>query len=124
MYRTVFSRMQGAGLLHAQTLWDGERPVAAQIGFLEPKRSTYHGCQGGWDEDYRELAPGLLVKLGALRYAVGAGLRRFDLGRGAHEYKFDLGARSKPTRRFRLTRLGPAARLKRFVAGRRSRQGA
>lgn len=116
MYRAIFARLLAVGGLHFQVLWDAETPVAAQVGFLDLKNCVYHGCQGGWDAGYADLAPGFLLKLEAVRYAVERRFTRFDLGRGAHDYKFGMGASSYSTRQLRLTRLSPAQRLKRRLA--------
>lgn len=115
MYRAIFGRMLAAGGLHAQLLQVGGEPVAAQIGFLDCKNGVYHGCQGGWDERYAELAPGLLIKVEAIRYAIARGFAGFDLGRGEHAYKYALGGAPRRTAQLRLTRLGLAQRLKRSL---------
>lgn len=115
MYRAIFGRMLAAGGLHTQLLQVEGEPVAAQIGFLDHKNGVYHGCQGGWDERYAELAPGLLIKLEAIRYAIARGFAGFDLGRGEHAYKYGLGGAPRRTAELRLTRLSLAQRLKRSL---------
>jgi CelD/BcsL family acetyltransferase involved in cellulose biosynthesis len=109
MYRLIFARMIAVNALHFEVLWDGGeegRPVAAQVGFLDAKHRVYHGCQGGWDARYAELAPGLLLKLSAIRYAHARGYRGVDFGRGADAYKYALGAVPAPTQRVRWQRRG------------------
>lgn len=116
LYRTLFGRCAEAGLLHLQVLWQGERPVAAQVGFLDHDRLTYHGCQSGWDPAYAALSPGTLIKFEAIRHAIGLGFRTFDLGRGGQEHKELFGGGEYATRRFRLHRSPVRALLHRLAA--------
>lgn len=113
MYRCLFTRMQAVGALHFNVLWDDHRPVGSQIGFLDHKHGTYHGCQSGWDAAYSALAPGLLVRLEAIRYASEHGFRRVDFGRGEQDYKFALGAKRYHTMTLTLTRPDVLQQLKR-----------
>ena len=112
LYQSLFCSTFEAGLLHLNMLWHGDNPVSAQVGFLDAKHHTYHGCQGGWDAAYSDLAPGLLCKLEAIRYAYRQGFTTFDLGRGANEYKFSLGAKPVTTTEIKLKRPGWRQRLR------------
>ncbi len=102
VFRGTFHR----GLLHANGIWHRDRLVAVQVGFVDRRRGTYHGCQAGWDPAYATAAVGTLVRAEAMRHAIALGLHTFDLGRELQDYKRDLCERVAPMRKVRVTRPG------------------
>jgi CelD/BcsL family acetyltransferase involved in cellulose biosynthesis len=60
-------------------------PVAASFDFrLHATQYTY---QFGMDPRQRAFSPGKLLTLKMIEDAIGAGMRRYDFGRGLEEYK-------------------------------------
>jgi CelD/BcsL family acetyltransferase involved in cellulose biosynthesis len=78
------------GMTHLNALWDGERPVGATVGFVDAARGVYYALLSGYDPDYADTSPGMLLNVAAVRYAIEAGLTMFDWGHGAQSYKQDF----------------------------------
>ena len=60
-------------------------PVSAQVFLAAGGEVNY--WNGGWDEEYRDLKPGMLGILAAIEDSIERGERRLDLGGGAQPYK-------------------------------------
>ena len=60
-------------------------PVSAQVFLAAGGEVNY--WNGGWDEAYRDLKPGMLGILAAIEDAIARGEQRLDLGGGAQPYK-------------------------------------
>jgi CelD/BcsL family acetyltransferase involved in cellulose biosynthesis len=100
------------GMLHACALWDGERPVAASVSFLDAERGVCHGYLNGWDQDYAAAAPGTLIKVATIRWAIEQGFESFGWGLGSESYKREMGADAPEIHpRAELLKLRPHERL-------------
>lgn len=78
------------GELWATLIEAAGEPVAGLLGM---QYGSYH-CEykSGWQPEYREHAPGKLVKAWSMARAVEAGVRRYDYLRGEEDYKHEMGA--------------------------------
>lgn len=106
LFRSTFRGAFEAGALHLNVLRFEGRAVAAQAGFVDRREATYHGCIGAWDDGHADLAPGILIRYDAIRWAIEQGLSTLDFGRGDDDYKQAMGGRSIPVRSFRIARPG------------------
>ncbi len=73
-----------------QELVEGEQAIAVSI-LIEYGRALY-AYNIGVDCTRRNLSPGILLLLQAVRDAIEAGFERIDFGPGEYRYKYELGA--------------------------------
>lgn len=89
-FHSLAQSMRSEGILKLFFLeLDGLRVAAS---FCFDFQDTYYLYNSGYDTNYAGLSVGLLLKASCLREAIGAGKDRFDLLRGAENYKYHLGA--------------------------------
>ena len=84
-------------------LWRGDTPLGAQACVIDRLHGDLIAKQGA--RVLSETLPvGNLLLLNEARWAIEAGLRRFDLGHGDAAYKYSLGASEKVTHYFSIRR--------------------
>ena len=93
-FRTLAEEMAEAGLLDLSFLDLDARPAAAVMCFHH--RSTVYLYNNGYDNRFRSLSVGFLSKVLSIREAIREGREKFDLLKGAEDYKRRLGGRSVP----------------------------
>lgn len=65
-------------------------PIASSLCFVVG--TTLISYQSSYDTRFSRYAPGILLNLHIMRYAIQSGLRAFDFGTGDEPYKFAFGA--------------------------------
>ena len=84
------------------TLWLGDTPIAAALGFVQ--RDTWYAYNASYHRDHRVLSPGFVCHALGIRGAIREGMIQFDFLRGAESYKYRLRARDRPLRALRVRR--------------------
>ncbi len=59
----------------------------------------------GWDAKWREWSPGIVAVGMAIRRAIEAGFKNYDLLRGREPYKYELGAVDHPLYKITLRKI-------------------
>jgi CelD/BcsL family acetyltransferase involved in cellulose biosynthesis len=103
--RTVMLDLSAAGFLHLTQL-KVENRVVAIVFALRNGRAAYYYL-GGFDPAWSHASPGTLAILATMKQAAAAGAREFHFLRGSEPYKYNLGARDRPT--YRRVLSNPAA---------------
>lgn len=97
------------GQLDLAAVWDGSRPVAAEIAFRGGRLA--YAYQIGIDPGALKHNPGWLVNWALIRRAWADGLTHLDMCRGDSEYKQRLGAVPSECFRYRIAAPQIKARL-------------
>lgn len=100
LHRAAYDR----GCLRLIIIWDGTRPVAGAVSYVDDVRGTYNLYQLGYDAAYGKYSPGKGVIGLAIRDAIDRGCVLFDFLRGYEEYKLAYGSDVVMTTHHRLTR--------------------
>ena len=103
-FQAIYRGCFDANCLWIRSLWDGEVPIAAVAGFVDPARSTFYSYSSGFNPDYAAISPGLVVMAYSIKYAVENGLRIYDFLRGGEEYKYSFGARDRSSEHWVIKR--------------------
>jgi CelD/BcsL family acetyltransferase involved in cellulose biosynthesis len=101
----VCSRSATQGLLRLAELRVGDDVIASWISFQVNER--LNGYMTGFDPAWSSKRPGKVLHGFVVRQALAEHVRELNLGRGAEEYKFEMGAVSRRNRRFMLTNNTP-----------------
>lgn len=101
-FRRVVVALAGEGTVRMFFLTLNGLRAAAVLCFQNEDELLLYNS--GYDPAYSALSVGIVSKAMALRWALEAGLRRFDFLRGAEPYKYDLGARDREVYRCTLRR--------------------
>ncbi len=86
-YRALFLAALARGCARVDVIWDGERPIAAGVSFVDPERGTSGLYLIGHDPAYARFSPGKAILAIAVRQAIALGYRTFDFMRGGESYK-------------------------------------
>jgi CelD/BcsL family acetyltransferase involved in cellulose biosynthesis len=117
--RTRFGRLHRAaydrGCLRQIVMWDGERPIASTVAYVDAVRGTYNLYQLVYDSAYHRYSPGKGAIGLAIRDAIENGYAVFDFLRGYEEYKLSYARDVRTTTHHRLTRPGIRSRLFRAI---------
>ena len=108
-HRRVARRLARQGMLRLHYLEIGGVPVASYYLYHYQGVSAYY--LSGFDPDYAELSPGVVLLAEALRQAIGEGAQEFDLLRGEGTYKFHWTKLFRLNRSVVLLRPGVVGRL-------------
>ena len=103
-FRQVMRRRHAQGGLSLFVIWDGERPIGANAGFVERERGVFTGCVTASDHSYSSLSPGKTVFAYSIRHAIEQGCRVFDFNQGDQPYKLLFGAVVRHSPNFTLKR--------------------
>lgn len=88
----------GAG--DVRVLWQGERPTAANLYYVDRAKGALHFAFGGRDRSVTTPPPGFLLHCATIRAAIAEGYRIYDFLKGNEAYKYDFGAVDRPMRRY------------------------
>lgn len=88
--RRQFFRQWGAralerGELFLALLSVGGTAIAGRFDFVFDGKMWCH--QGGWDDDYSSLRPGMALTLATMEWGIENGLSEYDFLAGEHDYK-------------------------------------
>ena len=67
--------------------------IAAVMGFTFKGQFLLYNS--GFDQDYRNLAPGFILKTYLIKYAIETKMKRYEFLRGGERYKYDLGGKER-----------------------------
>jgi CelD/BcsL family acetyltransferase involved in cellulose biosynthesis len=98
-HREVAQRFAKRRWLRLYRLYFGTRMAAANYGFC--LRSRAYSYIGGFDPDLASLSPGRIIIHQAICDAAQEGAVEFDFLRGAEQYKYRWGGRTRPQHRLR-----------------------
>jgi CelD/BcsL family acetyltransferase involved in cellulose biosynthesis len=106
MYRPLFRRA-APGLIKSRRLtlyclMLNEQPAAELICF--PSKDGPMMWTGGWDMQFAQWSPGIVLFGMAIQHSIEKGAKYFDLLRGQSRYKKELGATDVPINRLTLRR--------------------
>ena len=105
----VCRRSATAGYLRLSELCVGEAVISSWISFQVNERLS--GYMTGFDPAWSKERPGKLLHGFVVRQALSEHARELDFGRGAEEYKFEMGAISRRNVRFILGNNTPRSLL-------------
>lgn len=78
---------------------DGKN-IAAVMGFTFKGQFLLYNS--GFDQTYRNLAPGFILKTYLIKYAIEKRMKRFEFLRGGERYKYDLGGKVRKLFRIQI----------------------
>ncbi len=105
----VCQRAARAGSLRLAELCVGEAAVASWISFQVNGR--WNGYMTGFDPAWSNWRPGKILHGFVMRAALAESCYELDFGRGAEEYKYELGAVNRTNWRFVLANSTPRSSL-------------
>lgn len=91
-------RSAAHGLLRIAELCVGEEAIASWISFQVNGR--WNGYMTGFDPAWSNKRPGKILHGFVVRAALAEQAHELDFGRGAEEYKYEMGATNRTNRRF------------------------
>lgn len=77
--------------LHLEIMWQENTPIAAAAVFTDPVKKTIYDYIGGFNLEYGNLSPGMLLVARMIHYAIQHGFTTYDLLRGDESYKSSFG---------------------------------
>ncbi len=89
-----FSELLGQPGWEIAMLMAGEKPVATFFGFSEP--GCYYLYNSAFDNDFREVSPGVVALVELIQHLANQGIMRIDFLKGDEPYKFRMGAIERP----------------------------
>jgi len=101
IFRRVAAQLAWTGRLKVYRLMLNDQPAAGLICF--PSRNGPMMWAGGFDVEYANWSPGIVLFAMTIRDAIESGAKSFDLLRGQSRYKSELGAVDYPLKRLMLT---------------------
>jgi CelD/BcsL family acetyltransferase involved in cellulose biosynthesis len=110
------ARLAEVGLLRFNELWIEGACRATDYG-LDDGRS-YYVYSGGYDPEWKNASPGMILLGLSLEDAIKRGLKRYDFLRGTEGYKFDWATSTRETVSVLITRRSLPAML--FTARRQT----
>jgi CelD/BcsL family acetyltransferase involved in cellulose biosynthesis len=102
-------RSAAAVLLRISELCVGDDVIASWISFQVNGR--LNGYMTGFDPEWSNKRPGKILHGFVVRQALAEQSRELDFGRGAEEYKYEMGAINRRNRRFLLSNNTPRSAL-------------
>jgi CelD/BcsL family acetyltransferase involved in cellulose biosynthesis len=103
-FRRLADALLPEGRLRLAFLEAGGTKVAGAVGFRD--RNRFRLYNSAFDENYREVAPGMVLVAELIRSAIEESRRGFDFLKGDLPYKYRYGARGRRIVRLRLRREG------------------
>jgi CelD/BcsL family acetyltransferase involved in cellulose biosynthesis len=104
-YRTVAREFERRGELRLSRIALDGRTAAFDLGILH--RDRLHLLKTGFDEDFRRLAPGLVMRLSIVEHCFEHGLRSHELLGGESEWKAKFATSTRPHVNLRAYRRNP-----------------
>ncbi len=102
-------RSAAEGSLRLAELCAGDEVIASWISFQVQGR--LNGYMTGFDPAWSKERPGKILHGFVVRQALAEGAQELDFGRGAEEYKYEMGATNRQNARFLLTNNTPRSGL-------------
>ncbi|MDB5026831.1 MAG: hypothetical protein JWO66_520, partial [Candidatus Eremiobacteraeota bacterium] len=102
LHRAAYDR----GILRLIVMWDGDRPIASAVAYVDDVHRTYNLYQLSYDAAYGKYSPGKGAIGLAIRDAIERGYTLFDFLRGYEDYKLSYARDVVTTTHHRLTRQG------------------
>tara|TARA_Y100000590_G_scaffold81784_1_gene91075 strand:+ start:42237 stop:43229 length:993 start_codon:yes stop_codon:yes gene_type:complete len=96
--RTLTTTMSEKNLLRLFFLEIDGVKVSTTMSFAHNNKLYLYNS--GYNQEYRSLSVGLLLKAHNIRYAIEAGFKEFDFLRGNESYKYHLGGVDRKLHRF------------------------
>lgn len=90
-HRAMLRRAFAAGDALIALLWHGGQMIAGQGSLLDRKQNSVLCLVGSRDLSIRKPAPGFLLHLHCIRWAIGQRFAVYDMQQGDHVYKYDFG---------------------------------
>lgn len=91
-YRSILLQAWADDALFLPMLWRGTQPLGGLGSLVDRQKKTLMFFVAGRDESCNEPPPGLVLHAHSIRWAIGNGLRTYDLLRGDEAYKYSFGA--------------------------------
>ncbi|MEM1438696.1 MAG: GNAT family N-acetyltransferase [Pseudomonadota bacterium] len=91
MFKEVVMLGLANGMVYLAILRRDGQPIAAQANFIDHVKQEALFHVAGRDESVRDLSAGLMLQAHCIRWAIAAGLKRFDFTIGDEPYKYSLG---------------------------------
>jgi CelD/BcsL family acetyltransferase involved in cellulose biosynthesis len=110
-YRRLFEAAFARGCARIDVVWDGARPIAAGVSFLDLERGSCGLYLVGYDPEYARFSPGKAVLATLVREAIALGCRTFDFMRGGESYKQSYATQESANAHYVLRRGGARAAL-------------
>jgi CelD/BcsL family acetyltransferase involved in cellulose biosynthesis len=88
------------GKLRLSWLEASGKTVASSLAFVQGE--TWGLYNSGFDPEYREFSPGIVLVAHTIQQAIQEGLKGYDFLRGSEPYKYGFGARDRDLFRLRL----------------------
>lgn len=108
-HRNVSKRFMELGFLRLYYLELNDRPVASYYLFKYQK--SIHFYLTGFDPEYKELSPSVVLLAQAIKDAINEGLDEFDLLREAYDYKLKWGPQTRINQTFTIFKNKPSAKF-------------
>ena len=93
--------MAREGILRLAWVESRGKPIASVVSFVYGK--TWGLYNSGFDPEYREFSPGIVLVAHTIQRAIEEGLEVYDFLRGPEPYKYDFGAKDRDLFRLRLS---------------------
>lgn len=104
-FKDMAKTFQDKGILRLTELRIEDGPVlASAISFVSG--GTWALYNSGFDPNYKELSPGIVLVAKTIMSAIEEGLNRYDFLRGREIYKYDLGAKDRHLFRVKMAPRG------------------
>jgi tetratricopeptide (TPR) repeat protein len=100
--RNMVARCFEEGSIFLPVLWKGDRRVGMTLSFADRQKRRLIGFLAARDQNVRKPAPGFVLNLFAIRWAIENGFTACDLGTGNFAYKFHLGGEETLVKRYRI----------------------
>ncbi|MCP4345586.1 MAG: GNAT family N-acetyltransferase [Desulfobacterales bacterium] len=108
-HKNVSKRFFEAGFLRLYYLELNNRPVASYYLFKYQK--TVHFYLTGFDPEYRQFSPSVVLLAHAVKDAIDQGLDEFDFMREAYDYKLKWNPRTRINRSFTIIKHKSSAKF-------------
>ena len=92
-FREIASAFLMDGTLRLAWLETEGKTIASTISFVGGR--TWALYNSGYDLEYREFSPGIVLVAHTIQQAIEEGLETYDFLRGPEDYKYRLGARDR-----------------------------
>ena len=90
MFGELFAQCYRAGCFATCAMYQGEAVIAIQGFFINQSRRTVVAYMIAHNPEYASYSPGVMLGCASIRRAIEEGFARYDLSRGAQEYKMSL----------------------------------
>jgi CelD/BcsL family acetyltransferase involved in cellulose biosynthesis len=100
--KNMVGRCFDEGSIFLPVLWKGDTRVGMTLSFADRQKGRLIGFLAARDQSIKKPAPGFVLNLFAIRWAIENGFTTCDLGTGNFAYKFHLGGEETLVKRYRI----------------------